>query len=103
MVVRVKPTTAADFRALSAVELIESAQKLKAEYTKLQYLKRSRGKVQNPENIQVSCLYGMEPGALGSSASPACGCLRSATPFANLISLMLLKQHVLSHGIGCHG
>ena len=53
VVVRVKPTQAADFRSLSAEELIKKAGELKSAYTQLQYLKRTRGKVQNPETLQV--------------------------------------------------
>ena len=49
----VKPTRAADYRALSEEELIKGVAALKAEYTKLQYLKRTRGKVTNPETLQV--------------------------------------------------
>ncbi|KAI8464672.1 MAG: mitochondrial ribosomal protein L29 [Monoraphidium minutum] len=52
VVVRVKPTSAADFRSLSAEEILKRAGELKAEYTKLQYMKRTRGKVQNPETMQ---------------------------------------------------
>lgn len=51
VVARVKPKTAAEFRALSYEELISQTAAHKAEYTKLQYLKSS-----NPENIQVSSL-----------------------------------------------
>jgi ribosomal protein L29 len=69
VVVRVKPTAAGDYRALSAEELIQKAASLKAEYTKLQYLKRTRGKVTNPETLQVrwlawACLCGDRVAAL---------------------------------------
>ena len=53
VVVRVKPSQAADYRALSPEELMQGVASLKAEYTKLQYLKRTRGKVTNPETLQV--------------------------------------------------
>ncbi|KIY97318.1 ribosomal protein L29 [Monoraphidium neglectum] len=61
VVVRVKPTAAGDYRALSAEELIQKAASLKAEYTKLQYLKRTRGKVTNPETLQDQADDGIAP------------------------------------------
>jgi ribosomal protein L29 len=53
VVAAVKPTRAADYRALSEDELIKGVAGLKAEFAKLQYLKRTRGKVTNPDTLQV--------------------------------------------------
>jgi ribosomal protein L29 len=53
VVAAARPTAAADFRGLSDAELVAQVKSLKAEYAKLQYMKRTRGKVQNPETLQV--------------------------------------------------
>ena len=72
VVVRVKPTKAADYRTLSPEELMQGVASLKAEYTKLQYLKRTRGKVTNPETLQVRARENRAPG----DAETAMGCVR---------------------------
>jgi hypothetical protein len=58
VVVRAKPTSAVDYRTLSEVELITGVAALKAKYAQLQYMKRTRGKVQNPETLQVRARAG---------------------------------------------
>ncbi|GBF98505.1 mitochondrial ribosomal protein L29 [Raphidocelis subcapitata] len=61
VVTRVKPSRAGDYRALSEAELMQGVASLKAEYTKLQYMKRTRGKMTNPETLQDPTDDGVAP------------------------------------------